>query len=218
MHIMPPNLPWRELNPSENAGGYISIYLNDDLSKLPVRAVAKPGDTKADPNLETATYGLFSFCGHQLRSGIVTRRYPHLFFATSRKRERVLTGYYHIRWYAPIVSGKKSDFCLAADAVHFLDEHIPLTEIDRIYGTNLAGHFRNMRLISASECKKIISFINDCPDATSAYLDEIDRLERFNLKHGGYRYFRRRQTEKFSWELAKRHLRSPMDLKKQERN
>ena len=89
MSIKPPNPPWRELKPHPSAGGYVSIYLSDDLSRLPVREVTRPGDTKADPNLETFTYGLFSFCGKQLRSGIVTRKFPHLFFATSRKKQRL---------------------------------------------------------------------------------------------------------------------------------
>lgn len=206
--VMPPNPPWQELNPSADAGGYISFYISDDLSRLPMRAVTKPGDTKADPNLETFTYGLFSFCGHQLRSGVVTRRYPHLFFATSWKRQRVLTGYYHIYWYAPVVSDKRPDFCLAADNVRFVAEPVPLTEVDRICGINVARPFRNMLLLSEAECKRIARLINDRPDATAAYKEEIDRLERFNLKHGGYRYFRRKQKDKFSWDLAKSRLKA----------
>ena len=204
--IKPPNPPWRELNAPANAGGYLSIYYSEDLSRLPIRWVTKPGDTKSDPNLETLTYGMFSFCGYQTRSGVVIRKYPHLFFATARKGERGLTGYYHIGWFAKAVSDKERDFCLAADAAHFIENPIPLAKVDRICGTNVAQPFRTVRLLSGVECKKMVNLIYRRPNATSAYLEEIDRLERFNLAHGGYRYFRREQKEGFSWDIAAQYL------------
>jgi hypothetical protein len=204
--IKPPNPPWQELNAPANAGGYLSIYYSEDLSRLPVRWVTKPGDTKSDPNLETLTYGMFSFCGYQTRSGVLTRKYPHLFFATSRKGERRLAGYYHIGWFAKAASDRERDFCLAADVAHFIENPIPLTKVDRICGTNVSQQFRTVRLLSGVECKKMLVLIHSHPDATSKYLEEIDRLERFNLAHGGYRYFRRHQKEKFSWDIAGKYL------------
>jgi hypothetical protein len=204
--IRPPNPPWQELNAPANGGGYLSIYYSDDLSRLPVRWVTKPGDTKADPNLETLTYGMFSFCGRQTRSGVVTRKYPHLFFATSRKSKRRLSGYYHIGWFAQAVSDKEPDFCLAADSAHFIENPIPLSKIDRICGTNVARWFRTVLLLSGSECKKMVDLIRSYPDAISAYLEEIDRLERFNLAHAGYRYFKQQQKQRFSWDIASNYL------------
>ena len=204
--IRPPNPPWQELNAPANAGGYLSIYYSEDLSRLPIRWVTKPGDTKSDPNLETLTYGMFSFCGHQTRSGVVVRKYPHLFFATSRKGERGLSGYYHINWFANAISDKEGDFCLAADAAHFIEKPIPLTKVDRICRTNVAQWFRTVRLLSGVECRKMLNLIYSRPNANSAYLEEIDRLERFNLAHGGYRYFRRQQKGKFSWDIAGQYL------------
>src|SRR5688572_11222634 len=92
--MTPPNAPWVQLTPSEDAGGYLSVYYNDDLSRLPIRWVTKPTDSKSDPNLETLTYGLFSTCSLGMRSGIVTRQSKFLFFTTMRRHERVLSGYY----------------------------------------------------------------------------------------------------------------------------
>src|ERR1044071_3989814 len=116
--IKPPNPLWRELKSPEDAAGYLSIYYSDDLSPLPIRWVTKPGDHKSDPNLETLTYGLFSTCGPQMRAGVVSRNSEYLFFATARKGERVLTGYYHLGWYAQGVYEGKTDYCLAADRAY----------------------------------------------------------------------------------------------------
>src|SRR2546423_14285745 len=98
--VKPPNPPWQELNSPKDAGGYLSIYYSDDLSPLPIRRITKPGDQKADPNLETLTYGFFSTCSPELRAGAVKRRSSHLFFATLWKGARHLTGYYQLRWHA----------------------------------------------------------------------------------------------------------------------
>jgi hypothetical protein len=209
LFYVPPNPPWQELNSHPEAGGYLSIYYSDDLSRLPVRWVTKPGDNKSDPNVETLTYGLFSTCAPRLRSGVVARQCAYLFFATAWKGTRVLTGYYHLRWYAGGAFVGTRDFCLAADTARFIEEPIPLAEVDRCCGTDMARWFRGMRLLSAGESRKIAALIDERPDATPAYLEEIDRLERFNLRHGGYRYIARRQMEKFSWAVAKDFLDKP---------
>ena len=56
------------------------MYLPDDLSRLPVRHITRPHDNKSDPNIETGTYGLFSTCEHQMRSGIVNRGAQYIVF------------------------------------------------------------------------------------------------------------------------------------------
>lgn len=200
--VVPPAPPWLELNSPPTAGGYLSIYYSDDLSRLPVRWVTKPGDNKSDPNLETLTYGLFSTCSPGMRSGVVRRRSSYLFFATMRRGERVVTGYYHVRWFAAGVFGGIRDFCLAADSGRFVEKPIPLTEVDRKCGTDVAGIFRGMRLLSGEQCTKLARLLDAQPNAIAEYLEEIDRLERFNLKHGKYRYIAWKQLDKFSWTLA----------------
>jgi hypothetical protein len=204
--VEPPNSPWEELNSPENIGGYLSIYYSDDMSRLPVRAVTKPGDNKSDPNLETLTYGLFSTCGPRMRSGAVNRRSAYLFFATSRKSIRVLTGYYHLRWFTRGVFENSNDYCLAADTARFIEHPIPLADVDRRCRTNVSKWFRGMRLLSSDECKRMVRLIDAQPDVTADYLDEIDRLERFNMKHSGYRYVAWKQTDKFSWGRAEQYL------------
>jgi len=176
------------------------------MSRLPVRAVTKPGDNKSDPNLETLTYGLFSTCSPRMRSGIVTRGSEYLFFATRRGDKRILTGYYRLRWYTNGVFVDKRDFALAADAARFIEKSISLTEVDRRCKTNVSRRFRGMLLLTPAECRKLKRLVDSQPDATAAYLEEVDRLERFNSKHGGYRYIAWRLKEKFSWELARQYL------------
>lgn len=206
LSIRPPDSPWVELKITKESGGYLSIYYSDDLSPLPVRWVTKPGDHKSDPNLETLTYGLFSTCSPQMRSGVVKRGSEYLFFATARNQERMLSGYYHLRWYAQGVYQGKTDYCLAADRAHFIADPISLKKVDRNCGTDVSNWFRNMRLLTNDQCKRVADLIDARPNAMPAYLEEIDRLERFNLKHSGYRYPTWKRTEKFSWEYAKELL------------
>jgi hypothetical protein len=140
-----------------------------------------------------------------MRAGIVDRRCSHLFFTTSRKSERVLTGYYHLGWYTEGALGA-GDYCIAADCAKFIEKPIPLKDVDRRCGTDVSGWFRSMRILTVGESKKLARLIDSYPDATAAYLEEIDRLERFNMKHGGYRYISWKQTEKFTWDRAKKYL------------
>jgi hypothetical protein len=205
-NISPPNSPWQGLEQTESSGGYLSIYYSDNLSRLPVRAVTKSGDNKSDPNIETMTYGLFSTCSRSMRCGIVDKKSRYLFFATARNKIRVLSGYYDLGWYALTISAAERDFCIAAKKAMFIAEPIPLSEIDRLCATDLSKWFRGIRSLSAETANKLRDILDTRGDATSEYLAEIDRLERFNLKHGGYRYISWKQEEKFSWEIAKRYL------------
>lgn len=210
-NIAPPADPWQELNPQEDACGYLSIYYSDDLASLPVRWVTKPGDNKSDPNLETLTYGLFSTCAPGMRSGVVKRRSEYLFFGTAWKGERVLTGYYHLYWYAKGALGK-TDYCLAADDVKFIQKPIPFNRVDRECRTQISKWFRGVRLLTAAECSRVLALLSRIPNSTEQYLNEIDRLERFNLKHTGYRYPSWRRNEKFSWESAGELIGSAQDV------
>jgi hypothetical protein len=193
---------WSEITPGAAGGGYLFVYYSDDLSRLPVRFVTKPGDNKSDPNLETCTFGLFSTCGRSMRSGIVARSFPHVFFLTRKNAGRVLAGYYHMRWYASGVFGAGTDFCLAADEVRFLDPPIPVSELRQVAGLDLAAPFRGTRLLSPRQCSRLIRRVRSRPDHTRRYLEEIDRLERFHLRYGGFRYPGWKQVQKFSWALA----------------
>jgi hypothetical protein len=201
----PPNAPWRKIKVSQLAGGYLSFHYSDDLSSLPVRWVTKVRDNKSDPNIETATYGLFSTCSPNMRKGVVKKGIRSIFFCTRRGGERCLTGFYHVGWYTqgPLGAG---DYCLAADRIHFVEHPISLVAVDKELGTKISKRFRGMRCLSPKECNELESLLLKQPDFTHRYLQEIDRLERFNLRYTGYRYVSWRQDRKFDWQYGAEYL------------
>ena len=81
------------------------MYLADDLGRLPVRHITRPHDNKSDPNIETGTYGLFSTCEHQMRSGIVNNGARHIVFmcrwGRPPRRNRVLPAGLEGSWHTP---------------------------------------------------------------------------------------------------------------------
>jgi hypothetical protein len=204
--VTPPSAPWKEVVRKRNAPGSLSFYYNDELARLPVRAVTKPQDNKADPNLETLSYGIFSTCQKGLRSAFVKQGRQHLFFITTLRGTRVLTGYYSVKWFAPVSAAGPGDFALAADNAHFLGRPLSLAEVDAACGTRLNRKFRLNLLIDAEECQRILDFMRQQPNAQSLYLQEIDRLERFNKSRGGFRYVGRQLDEPFSWNTAGPYL------------
>jgi len=199
---IPPNPPWMSLAVREASGGYLSYFFNDDLSGIPVRAISTVRDNKVDPNLETKTYGLFSPCNKIMRKSVVQHGCRHVFFITTRKGVRVLTGLYLIKWYAP-VSLDGEDFCLAADSIWFVQYPIPLVDVDKACGTNVDRWFRTCLRVGAEGCRKIENLLKRKSNATELYLSEIDRLERFNLIHGGYRYVTAKVKDSYSWDCVK---------------
>lgn len=204
--VTPPAAPWIAISRKTKAQGALSYYYSDSLARLPVRAVTKPEDNKADPNIETLSYGLFSTCQKGLRSAFVKKGRQHLFFITALRGVRVLTGYYSVKWYAPLPAAGPSDFALAADAAHFLSKPLPLSEIDAACGTDLDRWFRTNLLIDEEECQRVLALIQRQPDARTEYLQEIDRLEHFNKSRGGFRYIGRQLDEPFSWKVAAPYL------------
>lgn len=204
--MKPPNSPWIPLEISSKPEGYLSYYYSDDMSPMPVRWVTKPGDNKSDPNLETSTYGLFSTCSLNMRRGVVKYSRPYIFFITRRNGVRVLTGYYHIKWYVEGGFSGSRDFSIAADKVHFIDPPISLEEIDCQFGSTLSKFFRAYKGLPHEMCCKLQILLDSREDSTTDYLKEIDRLERFNLRYGNYRYIGWKLKDKFSWKFARKYL------------
>ncbi len=205
----PPNPPWRELAAHAPAEGNLSVYLADGLSSLPVRGVTLPGNNKSDPNIETQTFGLFSTCERAMRAGIVQDGRQYIFFITNQGAGRILTGYYRVRWYARAAGGAApSDFALATDEARFIWPAIPLDalpmRIRRVVGTR----FRLTKRVDAETTAALLRLLKERPGRTADYLQEIARLERFNLFRTGFRYVAWRQAEPFGWVLAGRYLRS----------
>jgi len=204
--VRPPNPPWVELVARTPDRGYLSIYLSDDLSALAVRAVTRPHDNKSDPNLETATYGLFSTCERQMRAGVVHSGRRYLFFVTSRRGRRVLTGHYRIAWYCDgVLSSSGVDYALAADRLRFIHPPVPLDELPDGLREHATRRFRAFLRVGADQTQQLLRLLEDRPDRMGDYLTEIDRLERFNRYHTGFRCWQR--TEPFSWQAARDYLR-----------
>lgn len=202
----PPGPPWRCLVAAEPPTGYLAFYYSDDLSPLPVRHVTRPGDCKSDPNLETATFGLFSTCEPSVRSAMVNRSVRYLFFLTSRARVRVLAGFYRVAWWWGQTRGPARDVRLAADRVHFVADPIPVAELPQPARSPASRAMRSCRPVDAVVTAQLLTALRYRPDATAEYLVEIDRLERFNAYRTSARYPGWGQNEPFSWDLAEAFL------------
>lgn len=183
------------------------MYLADDLSRLPVRHITRPHDNKSDPNIETGTYGLFSTCEQQMRSGIVKSGAEYIIFMCRWDGRRVVAGYYRLAWKAPgTLHSKQTDYVLAADAVHFVNPPIPIADLPEHVASAAGTGFRLSKRVDSAQTQTLISILNDRSNALSDYLSEIDRLEQFQLFHSGYRYVSWQQREPFSWDMAGRYL------------
>ena len=206
--VKPPAAPWSPLRVEQPATGYLSMYLADDLSRLPVRHITRPHDNKSDPNIETGTYGLFSTCEQQMRSGIVNRGAQYIVFMCRWGGRRVVSGFYRLAWKAPgtLHSPTKADFVLAADTVHFVDPPIPVSDLPEHLATVAGTRFRLFKRLESAHTQELISILIGRPNALPGYLTETDRLERFQSFHSGYRYVSWQQREPFTWNMAHRYL------------
>ncbi|MGE3336023.1 MAG: hypothetical protein AB7I36_20490 [Rhodospirillaceae bacterium] len=194
----------------DGAGGFLSFFLPDELSGFAVRGVTLPGNNKSDPNLETATYGLFSICCQGMRASFVAQRCRWLFFLTRQNHQRVLAGYYRVRWYAPgplTQPGRPRDYALAADELRFIHPAIPISELPAGRTRREVGRrFRTFKHVDADVAAELVRALRARRDATSAYLEEIHRLEQFNAHRTGYRYVAWKMKRSFDWDLAAKYL------------
>ena len=207
--VRPPNRPWCDFEPLDSAGGFLSFYLRDELSALAVRGVTLPGNNKSDPNLETGTYGLFSICCQGMRAGIVARRCRWLFFLTRQDKQRVLAGYYRVRWYAPgplTVPGRPRDYAIAADEVRFVHPAILVKRLPARSRREVGKPFRIFKYVDAGVAGELVQVLRTQRDATAAYVNEIERLERFNAYRTSYRYVAWKMQRPFGWDMAAKYL------------
>jgi len=212
--FMPPNDPWKPHNPSDSAQSYLSIYFSEDkITKYPVREVTKVTDNKSDPNLETMSYGVCSTCTRPIRSGLVKNNRPYIFFCTSFKGQRVLTGYYHIGWYdtgPPLFSNLQSgqiqdDYRLVADEMKFIYPAISLGEIVERCDLDYRTGFRK-KLIGPEETNKLLELLDEREDRTEKYIEEIRRLERVNNRYHQYRHPTWERKQKFTMENLENYV------------
>jgi len=210
--MAPPKPPWRDLTVSGEPEGYASVYLSDDLARWPVRHITRSGDNKSDPNIETGSYGLCSTCEPTMRTSIVKRGIPYVFFLTNfGGRGRKLTGYYEVGWYAEgPTPGRTEDYALAARYSRFIAP-VALEDLPTDAAVALSTGFRLCKRLSVDVAATLRRFIRARPDRTDDYLGEIDRLERFSLHHTGYRYPSWRRVRPWSWSEAARYVETPPD-------
>ena len=206
--VKPPAAPWSPLQIEQPVTGYLSMYLADNLSRLPVRHITRPHDNKSDPNIETGSYGLFSTCERQMRSGIVKGGAQYIVFMCRWGGRRVVSGYYRLTWKAlgTLHKPTRPDYVLAADVVHFVNPPIPISDLPDSVASAAGTRFRLVKKIDSAQTQVLISILDSRPNALSEYLAEIDRLERFQLFHSGYRYVSWRQRKPFNWDMAHRYL------------
>ena len=205
--VIPPAAPWTSLEVDTPATGYLSVYLSEDLSRLPIRAITRPVDNKSDPNIETGTYGLFSTCERGMRAGIVNNKAQFVIFLCRRGNERVVAGYYRLAWKTEGTwHTTKHDYALAADSVRFVDPPIPVSDLPESVRSAAGSRFRLSKRVNAIETQTIVAALESRPNALEDYLSEIDRIERFQAYHSGYRYVSWQQGEPFGWEMARQYL------------
>lgn len=185
--------------------GVLSYYYSEDAAAVPIRAVMLANNNKSDPNIETATYGLFSTCSSRTRSGIVRRGTGYMFFVTQRDGGRMITGYYRLKWFTPGSLGGR-DFAVAADHVHFIAPGIRVQDLPAELRSHCGKRFRlSLGLDSVQTCA-LLWVLDRHPNQVGRYREEIDRIERLNMHLTRFRYVAWRRTEPFSWEAARLYL------------
>ena len=125
-------------------------------------------------------------------------------------RERVIAGYYHLRWYALGAPDQvPPDYALAADRIRFVNPPIRLESLPIKLRRVVAKRFRVFKHVDAEVTAGLMAVLNRRRDRTMDFLAEIERLERFNRRHTSYHYVGWQQNEPFTWELAREYLSVP---------
>jgi hypothetical protein len=143
-----------------------------------------------------------------MRASVVRRGLRYVFFGTKHGGVRKLTGYYRLGWYCEgPLSGQVKDYALAAEQIRFVHPAVPFKDLPAITRDVLNRRFRGFVLINEEQTLALLSVLNNMGDATPLYLEEVDRLERFNQHYTGYRCWNR--TKPFTWEDAEALLQAP---------
>lgn len=195
---------WKKITKSKKITGHIATYYSNDKAKLPVRDVSKLWDSKADPNIETRTYGVFTTCMPASRKNMVQRGDSFIFFFTHWRGKRFLTGYYELDEFidtgiTPMGNGKEykyKDYGLTAKKMHFVKDLIPFNgelwskiEPEKCSQDGIDGYGpRNFKAIDEKLTIKLKTILDLKPDATKEYLKEIRKLEKENVDKYGFKY------------------------------
>jgi hypothetical protein len=210
----PTDGPWKPV--ADSGRGYLSVFFSERMARWPVREITRPGDNKSDPNLETATYGLFSTCEPAMRNRVVHDGACTILFLTTHQpgKGRLLVGYYHVGWYTEGTQGAiNRDYALAANAIRFIDP-IPVSQLPDKLAAECAVQFRQMRPLDVELTEAFRKQVDTAVDRTARYIGEIKRIEQFSRAQSGLAYPSWGRQEGFSWQDAGDYYQTDENLSK----
>jgi hypothetical protein len=138
-----------------------------------------------------------------MRASIAARGIDEIFFVTNVDGVgRALVGRYELGWLAEVDT---KDFAFAATSARFIDP-IPVSQMQGRLGTEMQKPLRNYKMVDHKLADELRALVEKAADRTSAYLFEIERLERMSLSRTGFRYPTWDGKERFSWDSAGPYL------------
>lgn len=209
---------WKALSTTEPREGVLTFYLSSSAARVPTRAVDRYMDHKRDPNFETMTYGLFTDCNRVMRTACVRDGRRYLFFMTSWKGKRCVTGFMEIGWVAEITLNEKLErgFALKAKQLHLVVPPLPFlgrgpavkfgARAVGARGIAGSGPLRGASKLDAETTAALIAALQTRRRATASYIRELHRLEEGNLKEYGYRYPDVHRLKPFTEDDVERYL------------
>ena len=184
--MQPGDVEWQPIELSDVPQGKLCYYLCCKSSHLPLRDILsehKRGQ-KLEPHYETQTYNFFSASNQRHVRAAVKAGCRYIFFVTRYKGKLIwcrdhymIVGFYELdgwtilseRW---AVRASKVKFVTAEDAF------LVTPQICQAWGTTY-GHLRYlMQRFQGEQLERLLEYFQTKPDATSSYLQEIERLQK----------------------------------------
>lgn len=179
---------WQKVDWPIDGSGYLTFYYSSSEADIPCRDVRKEYDSKIDPNMETSTYGVFTNCQCcTIRRPMLNNRKRILFFSTTWRGERVITGFYEVGWIGvqnPKHQCKhnRQSIALKASRAHFTLEGIRLTKNSPFFSR------RGNRKLTADQGSNLMRKLEEQDNILADYIRWTKILEERNRKETGFCY------------------------------